>query len=811
MKRRMWTSAAAVVLVGLGGTRQAGATEAGEVSEVIVTGTREAKTPFESSAPVDVLTAEALSHSGRTSVRDLIATLSASTDVTNSGAGASLAVKTLSLRGLAGDQTLVLVNGKRRHASAILHVNGTTQNGQTPVDLDLLPGSAVGRIEILRDGASAQYGSDAIGGVVNVIFDPTPDGLSAEVEAGRRYLNDGAVFHAQGSRGFALGEDGRLRLSAELRHQGRAIRTGPNPTRIYPLVNGAPDPREATADRFSQRNGQPRVESYALGYDGGIVQGTIEVYSFGTLSGREASGYLTHHNPGDSTNNLQVYPDGFTPLLVIRNLDYAATLGAKGRLGPVVMWDLSTTYGRDRARYRHDTDLNPSLGPQSPTTFRLGHLRSDEWTTNLDLIAHPNVVPGAAPLNAAVGLEYRSNRYAISPGEPASYIDGGFRHATGPYAGMTLIAGALGVAGFRPQDAGAHRRDNWSAYVDLEQPVTDAWSVSGALRYEDYSDFGDHLSWKVATRFELNGNLALRANVNTGFRAPSLAQQYYSAASTRAVVLPGQTAAVLFPLQALPVGSAAARALGASPLEPERSRNLSAGLAWRSTDGAWSGALDAYQIRIEDRILLTGNLIGTAVSAALAKAGLNPNQGGFYFANAATTTTRGIELSTSYDQELGSWGRIVWSLSADLRETEIDSLAATPPQLAAAGLVLFDRVRQLDIRRGTPRSKVVASANWTRGDWGSSLRLTRYGPVTYPSALGPARDERNPSALLTDFEVSYEMSTSLTATVGADNLFNVYPAKNKVENSANAFYYYNQYSPYQGVGGFYYVRVALKL
>ena len=766
--------------------------------EIIVTGTRQnSRTVSTSLAPIDIISAADLRKSGSESVRDLIAATTPSANVSSSGAGASFTIKTLSLRGLGSDQTLVLVNGKRRHDTSILFINGTTQNGQSPADLDLIPTSAIDHIEVLRDGASVQYGSDALAGVVNIILKKN-DGGGASLTGGATAAGDGVKGEALLDRGWSIGNGGALHLSVDLSDQGRTIRGGPYTGRLYPLIDGAPDPREATADRYINKPGQPDVLRYDAAYDLTLpLSDEVQLYSFTTAAYRDSNSWLTYRNPASVSNVLAVYPDGYIPRLDLQDVDYQAAFGVKGTAFWGIRWDLSTTYGEDQVNYRESSALNLSYGASSPTNFYIGATDFREWTTNLDLNRNFDVGL-AAPLFVAVGTEYRENHYKILPGDAASYSNGG--------AGV--VSGSQGVTGFPPALSGAWSRDNKSGYIDLDQTIADRLDLSAAARYEDYSDFGNTTNEKGSFRFEPVDHYAIRGTVSTGFRAPTLAQEHYASSSTIGVTVPGFTSVIPYPVQTLPPDSPAARALGAAPLRPEKSRNYSFGVIAEPLPNL-NLSVDAYEIRIKDRILLSATLLGGPVSAALAAAGLNPQQGGFFFTNAADTTTKGLDLVASYLSRFDDFGVIRWGLDANFNHTRFDRIESPPPALAAAGLALIDRQRQGDFTLGTPSNKLIFDIDWTRGDVEAFLRATRYGPVTAVND-NPRLDAEAGSKLIVDVNVSYHVTDHLNSTIGADNAFNVHPTIVPAADQTNGAQYYNAYSPFGISGGFYYARVDYK-
>lgn len=789
-------------------------TESGVIDEVIVTGTRStSRTVTTSLAPIDVLSSEIMAKSGKQSTRDLISTLVPSANTSNSGAGASFAVKTVSLRGLGGDQTLVLVNGKRRHNTAVLFVNGTTQNGQSPPDLDLIPSSAIERIEVLRDGASAQYGSDALAGVINIILKDDAEGGGFTAMAGMTGKGDGETVQGSLNYGFSFLETGYLNLTLDARTTNYADRGKFTPftgTFYFP-VNGQPDPRESTLSRHTAHPGSPQVQFYSLAYNTGYeVNDKLKLYSFGTISSRDTAAWLTYRPPNSILNNTAVYPDGYVVRLFLEDRDWQFAVGAKGDDLLGFNWDLSTTLSENEVGY-FENSLNASMGPASPSFFYLGTLTFKEWTTNFDLSREFDIGL-ASPLFVAVGAEYRKDEFTIGVGEPASYILGGYVAPSGtPLAGQLTAGGSQGVSGFPPFAAGTFERDNKSVYVNVEQALTDNFEISLAGRYESYSDFGETTTGKISARWEPMDGVAVRGTASTGFRAPSLQQQHYGSASTINVALPGQPAQ-LGPSQILPSDNPAAIALGAKPLEPEESTSYSMGLVLNPLP-SMSATLDVYQIEIQNRILQSEQLgPNAAVSAALVSQGLNPGQAAFYYANAADMTTRGVDFVLDYRTDFGEYGAIRWTFSANYNKSEFDRITPPPPQLAAAGLVLVGRARIGDFTVGTPRDKQILSADYTRGGFNANLRVTRYGELTQRNSVNPRQDETVSPTGIVDLDLSYDITEDIRVSIGANNLLDTYPDIVQPANrgGTNPFVYFNQYSPFGITGGFYYTRLNWK-
>lgn len=796
-----------------------------DATPIIVTGTRQTtRTVAESLAPIDVLGAKDLENSGKQSVRDLLGTLVPSINVSNNGAGASWAVRTLSLRGLGGDQLLVLVNGKRRHNTATLFINGSVQNGQSPPDLDLIPGNAIQRIEVLRDGASAQYGSDAIAGVVNIILKNDTSG-GAALTMGATADNGGWQGRWQADKGFSLGQDGGyIHFSGDGVLQDNTVtKSSPIAGTFYPTG----DPRNAGPQRIRAKYGQPQVIGGNASYDAMLPVGeSLELYSFGTYSKRHAAGWLTYRTPAALNNIIEIYPEGYIPRIHVYDEDFQTAAGLRGEIGGGVHFDLSTSYAQDEVKYSQTTSLNPSLGTASPTHFYLGKIRFDEWTSNLDLSKEFDLGL-AGPIAVAVGAEYKKNKFLIGEGDPVSYIDGGYRSPPGTWlAGQVRTGvGSQGVTGFVPEGAGSWSRDNWSAYASVEGELIDGIEFGLAGRHEDYSDFGTTDTGKASLRIEPTRGFAIRGTASTGFRAPTLQQQHYASSSTINVNINGVNQ--LLPVQALPVDGAAARALGAVPLKPEKSTNFSAGVVLTPASNL-NITVDAYQIKIRDRILLSETLSGPTVLAALQAAGIQGIAGGLLFSNAADTRTRGLDIVSTYRAGLGNMGMATFSLSANFNKTIFTHIDPVPAPIAASGLPLIGRAKIGDLSEGTPRNKFIANILWEKDDFNLNLRATRYGKITQRASaavyhtsdyaactagsagctLGFVDEKLDPKTIL-DLEVGYKLTKGVKLSLGANNLLNTYPNKLKAVNRT-AGSLYNAYAPYGISGGFYYGRFNLE-
>jgi iron complex outermembrane receptor protein len=487
---------------------------AANVDEVIVTGARgRPRTVADSPSPIDVISAAQLQESGKVSLKEALAVALPSFNFgTVNGFAHNNVVRPVSMRGLGSAYTLVLVNGKRRHPTSLLSNSQLDTSGATPVDVDQIPISAVERIEVLRDGAAAQYGSDAIAGVINIILKSSPQGGSAVASAGRNFAGDGDTAQLSADWGAKVGA-GSLHLALDAKYQNRTDRNDLATGAFYFPVNGQPDPREATDPRRADYNGNPVVRAVTLSanYETPVADATF--YTFATGGARSGNARMTRRRPNANNNIPEIFPNGYIPVYYLDERDFEVVSGVRGA-AVGWNWDLSTGYGRNHTDSRADT-LNPSLGPASPTHFELYTLASGVWTTNLDARREVGIGLGS-PLQLAGGLEYRRETYRVEAGDAASYVDGGYRYTSGPLAGQPALIGVQGVNAVDAGDAGRASRSNLAAYVDLGLDVTKAWYLGLAARAEHYDDSaGDTVSWKLTTRYAVTPTLAFRGTAST--------------------------------------------------------------------------------------------------------------------------------------------------------------------------------------------------------------------------------------------------------------------------------------------------------
>lgn len=698
--------------------------EARTLDTVIVTGTRVTdRTVAESTAPIDIITPEILQSTGTselaTALSRALPSLNFPRLAISDGSDAS---RPAQLRGLSPDHVLVLVNGKRYHSGALVNVNGTQGRSSSPVDLNTIPIAAIARVEVLRDGASAQYGSDAIAGVINIVLKGSSSGGSVGTRYGQYSAGDGKQIQTTADAGFGLGSDGFVHLSAQGGHQD-------NTNRARPFL-GPATPRSAPLGQVVQRQGDPEVDSYSVSYNAQLpVDEVLTFYSYGIHTERDTLSNGFFRPAGDARNIPSIYPNGFLPQINNVSTDYGFVGGLKTFTAGGTNIDFSYTYGSNELTFDIKNTLNRSLGPTSPTQFYAGALEVRQHVLNLDF--NKLVEWGLAyPLTLSYGVEWRGDIFKQSPGEPLSFANGGFV-APGQ---TTPIPGSQVFAGFKPTDGGEFDRHNFSVYAGLEGDLTDKLSAGIAGRFESYSDFGDTTTGKVTARYAFTDKVALRGTASTGFHAPSLQQQFFQSTATNFI------GGVPFDIVTFRVTNPAARALGAEPLRPEESTNYSLGLVLQPVDRMYL-TIDAYRIRVEDRISLSENLTSAAVRTFLNSRGFTGVGGGRYFTNAIDTTTDGIDVVGTYSWTLGP-GTFDLTAGYNHNETTIDRVAPNPAALGAIDpdALRFGRVEIGRFEVGAPRDKFLLGGVWKAGSWELTANATRYGEITIRNS-NPVNDQ----------------------------------------------------------------------
>jgi iron complex outermembrane receptor protein len=794
-------------------------------SAIVVTGSRgQQRTVVDSPTPIDVISGEDLERTGKAGVFSALNTLVPSFNLpVRAGGATSTVIATGGLRGLNPDQVLILVNGKRRHKTSLINAVSTLYNGSVPADLDMIPVAAIDHIEVLRDGAAAQYGSDAIAGVINIILKDDNSGGSAGFTAGQNFdRSDGELYQANLNFGMKLGENGFANFSLNLKKQEMSNRALPlaectrtaTTTCLYPLVGGQLDPRDAAAvgtERIVTTSfGAMPSRSINTGLNAGYDVGDVHLYAFGTYSQRRSDLWYSYRYPKDVNNVMGIYPNGYRPHVMIDEEDFEFVLGAKGLVAGWD-WDFSTGYGRNRARQSSEGTVNPTLGVLSPTEFYIGTLKSSEFVTSLDLTRGYDV--GGGNLQVSAGAQHRHERYQTFAGDPASYATG-----SNIVAGMT--PGAQSSAGFQPQDAAYMSRDNVSVYGDVAWDPSKDLTIGAAARFEHYDDgSGNTLIWKVNGRYAATPWLAVRAAANTGFRAPAVAQQIYTQTTNQFRTVNGVNN-VLLQIKTLGVNDPAAIALGAKPLTPEKSFNISAGVVLTPMRN-FNLTIDAYQIDVDDRITITSTLTGTVISQILLANGFSSQEAqtlsAQYYTNAIDTRTRGIDIVASYKHSLFDVADMQWNIGYNYNKTKIRKVIDNPAELSAISFELFDRSRRSNMTTNLPRTKLSISNYTSVGDFSLSTRLTRYGKfdvlqngVTAAGVTTYPNDRSYGAKWITNVELGWQITPVVDLAVGANNLFNVYPDQTGQISATLGQGAYPGTSPIGFTGGSYYARVGVK-
>jgi iron complex outermembrane receptor protein len=763
------------------------ADEPRSLDAVIVTGTRASdRTEAVSTSPIDIITQDMLEATGTvelaTALSRALPSLNFPRPAVSDGTDA---VRPAQLRGLAPDQVLVLVNGKRRHTTALINLNDTQGRGSSPVDLNAIPISSIDHVEVLRDGASAQYGSDAIAGVINIVLKGSGAGAGVSARAGQYSAGDGAQYQLSGDGALALGENGFLHLAAQDGHSDQSDRARP--------FTGAPTVSTPPQGKVVQRYGDPDIDDASVSYNAEYnpFGAGISLYSFGSISNRDVLSNGFFRPAGDARNIPQIYPDGFLPNIHNVAKDRAAVLGARGDLDGWKL-DLSYDYGYNNLSFDVENSLNRSLGPTSQTRFHAGALEVTQNVLNLDVSKPFDIAWLKSPLTLAFGAEWRDDKFNQSPGELNSYVDG-------DGASVNTPPGAQVFPGFQPEDAGHHHRDSQSVYVDAEANLTEKLSGGVAARYENYSDFGSTTSGKLSMRYAFTDAVALRGSVSTGFRAPSLQQQFFQSTATNFI------GGVPFDVRTFAVDNPTAIALGAEPLKAEKSTNYGLGLVLQPTD-ALNVTIDAYRIDIDDRIILSENLIGPAVTSFLEGRGIFGVTGGRYFTNAVDTKTTGIDFVGTHRWKFDS-GTFNLTFGYNYNKTDIRAIAPNPAELTAGNLNLqrIGRVEQGRITVGAPRDKFILGSVWTSGNWSFSSAATRYGQFSILNA-DPTLDQTFGAKWTLDLSMTYRLDR-WAFTVGGDNVLDAYPDEFIFANSNGGQLPYPRNGPFGFNGSFVYGKI----
>lgn len=812
------------------------------LDEIVLIGSRSAgRTKLTTAVPVDVVDVQSLvSSSAQTNVNQLLnyvaPSFSSNTQTISDGTDH---IDPASLRGLGPDQVLVLINGKRRHSTALVNVNGTFGRGNVGTDLNAIPVAAIERIEILRDGAAAQYGSDAIAGVINIILKDDV-GFSLNVETGAYVSSeipeqdgsvDGEFNQISANYGLPIGDEGGFlnfsgvfdnrEYTNRMKEWGGTIFSGYNNP-----GSGAELDEDITESELARRNlmrsdFNMRVGQSAL-RNGGIMMNfelpvaeAAEVYAFGGLNYRRGNATGFYRLPNQSRTVTDIYPNGFLPAINSNIND--ASLGV-GMRSVYEKWevDFSNVYGRNSFDYLINNTLNASLESASPTEFNAGGFSFSQNTSNVDVRRY--FTDALSGLNVAFGAEYRLENYQIIAGEEASYrnygaatafeTEGGdvviIQDGVGPIntvfdpLGRARPGGSQVFPGFRPDNEVNAFRNSVGFYADVEADVTESFLIGLAARFENYSDFGGTLNGKLSTRVKVNENWSIRAAGSTGFRAPSLHQLNFNSTST--IFVDGEP----FEVGVFNNFSRPAQLLGIPQLKQEESTNISAGVTGRIPSANLSITVDGFLIDIKDRVVLTGQFQGGTdtpqeieISQLLQQA--NANRAAF-FANAIDSRTTGLDLVITHNGKIGR-GSLNSSLAATFSQTTLEEVN-TNSVLEGLEDVYFDRTSQIFLEKATPRTKLNLSFNYDLDRLNIFFRNVYFGEVE-EATNNPDNAQVFAGKTVTDLSFGYTLSNRLTVTVGANNLLDVYPDLNRVENQSSGRFLYSRRSQQFGANGRY--------
>ncbi|QRP64831.1 TonB-dependent receptor [Rhodanobacter sp. FDAARGOS 1247] len=786
-----------------GQTPAATPARAKNLGPVVVTGTRAGnRTESSSLTPIDVISADVLKQTGTIDLTQALERAIPSLNFPFAPASDTFAFqRPFELRGLSPDQVLVLVDGKRWHPGALVLSLGQIGQGSQGIDLNTIPLSAIDHIEVLRDGASAQYGSDALSGVVNIILKKGAKGGDVQLSGGQFSAGDGRQWQGAANFGIPLGGDsGWLRITAEDSNQSPSNRAGvdrrPGLAQLGVKFHfGTVSFKNKNLFLNTQYDITPGVQFYAFGHYGRRVGEPRGFYRYGSNTAY----------PNNPLIGL-VYPDGFLPREHGDSMDTSLVAGLRGTWNGW-RWDVSGNYGGNRVSYSTRNSTNYAMlndFGSSPTSFHDGILTAKQQTFDIDISKEIAFGWLPNPLTLSFGTQYLRQSYDVEAGDFGSY-----------YVGTSGVrGGAQGFAGWGPQDAISVARHDVAEYLQLEGNLTDRFGFSAALRHEDYSDFGTTTSAALSGRFDFTDSFALRGSASTGFRAPGLGQQHYSE-TTSAAYGTGNSLGLppgIYLRGLVPVDNPLARLLGSEPLKAEKSRNFTAGMVWNPTN-ALNLSLDVYQITVTNRIALSSSLsLSTpSVVAYLAANGVTNLQysGLSYFTNAGTVRTQGADVVASYRSDFGDNGSLMSTLSYGYHKNKVTDVKPNPAVLDSLG-VIFQRLNRSAIKGlladTAPRSKLILNETYSLGNWAFNGTLTRYGRITSYGSTSYLDDTVYPHKWLLDLAASYNHDR-WTFTVGSDNVLNTYPKKVPEDDDQNGAFPYSSSSPFGFQGAYVYGKV----
>ncbi|MDN5284905.1 MAG: hypothetical protein JWR38_1179 [Mucilaginibacter sp.] len=797
------------------------------LSEVAIIGSRSAKprTNIESPVPVDVISAKEMRSFPQTDVTQILNYIAPSfSSNRQTVADGTDHIDPASLRGLGPDQVLVLVNGKRRHTTALVNINGTFGRGTVGTDMNSIPVAAIDHIEVLRDGAAAQYGSDAIAGVINIVLKKVTPlvisssyGQTATKSAGISY-SDGKTYQIDGSKGWDLNGKGFVNVAAQYLDRGATNRGGQD---THPLIysalptKGASESEAAFETRFAGIKAADDAQAKAAGFSrDNMIVGNSHAKNFGSFANGQyniaswATAYLAAgytHKTGSAAGFIRlpnqftqtdasIYPNGFLPFINTAINDISASGGIKGKISDW-NYDLSNTFGQNNIGFTIDHTLNASLPVgTSPTSFNAGKLIFNQNTVNLDVSKKFTFTGFLTSLNMAYGTEYRIDNYQIQAGEELSYSYGQpSQNIPGRVVGTTpAAAGSQVFPGFKPSNALDKSRHNNSLYADYEAEFGPRLLLEAAGRYEHFSDFGSNFSYKFTGKFKVIDQLSIRGAIATGFRAPSLAQRYFNNESTQFVS--GNPTQVLTVNNDSPI----VRKFGVGSLKPEKSKSYSLGLAGKIIEGL-TFTIDAYQIDIKDRIVFSSQFTRATPGVSDILNTVDPNgliNSVQFFTNAISTRTKGLDIVLTDRVSLNSFSSLTLSAAANFNQTKVRTIQGSDVIEGNASLKakLFDRTERSRFESSVPASKINLSALYNIKKFDISARTVYFGKVTYLNSVDPTipsnnlplqMDQTYSGKWVTDLSIGYKVIKQLGVNIAVNNLFDVYPDKNYIDPRDN--------------------------
>jgi iron complex outermembrane receptor protein len=733
------------------------------LDEVVVTGNRsKVRSVLNSAVPIDKIYSEDLKSSGQVTFDKMLAyKIPSFNSSTQAISDATAHFDPADLRGLGPSRTLVLVNGKRKNQSALVYINDTPGKGEVGTDMKSIPFSAIERVEVLRDGASSQYGSDAIAGVVNIILKKQTNFTEVNLTSGVTSKGDGFNFGADLNSGFKIADKGFVNFNLSYLDQNKTNRAG-SPGKDDLFGVGANDPQWGDWIKnnpdLGMTVGQPDTKMVALVVNAEYpLSDKTTLYAFGDVNFRKGKSFALYRTPywvSDPNNLLHAAGtpyNGFQPTF---NTDVYDNLGTVGLRTTLLGFnsDFSLTTGSNKVDYTVENSINPSLGANSPTEFNTGGYTFSQFVGNADFSRSFD------KLTLGFGTELRKEKFEARAGQVESYVGGGVQS----------------FPGLQPSNALEKDRNNLGLYTSLDYDVTDDFLIGGSLRYENYSDFGDNFSWKVNSRYKIGSDIAVRASYSTGFRAPALHQIYLSNIQT---LVSGGTVSNQGTFNNV---DPAVKGLGVPQLHAEKAQNLSTGFTFRS-GAKFSTSIDFYHIKVKDRVLFSGevgfdgdNSTTNPVESVLISNDITSMK---FFINAVNTVTQGADIVVNYKNIALGKGKLGFSLASNISKTKIDGQIATPAILKANGYDIFNRKEQSRILSARPNTKVLLGTNFDLNNLGLILNNTYFGEVTWQHATDISKDQTFAGKVITDFGVSYKITSRIAANVMVNNLFNVYPDK----------------------------------